>query len=392
MKALIKNKRGFAFPTVLGTFVLVTSIAAGLFIMISNMTLMVSSDTNQSNELFDARTNLNLFLDMIEKSDTQTQSNMLNELKNSLSLLDDLDSNLDSELNWAEQQFNQLCEMENISTTLDIMCTLGLTLSPESSTEVLIVVHIKDPHFITGRIFASTDGGGVIIDPENVDQTGNFTDGTVIDGNWNFINDSGDLAEVITIGEHGDGTLVINGDLSMINTATNDRSITVNGNIVVMGDLNLLNDNTGSATKPNDITINGDIRVIGNVNITTDHNRRDIIINGDIVAARSASGEGGNVTLTANENRSYIFVIGTIYAENSVTLTTDHNHAIIGGGPDNAIVQVYVSPDGTYVENDKRGNIYATRIYQIDHNPFDSILPPSFSSPENGDGSIEVER
>ena len=54
MKALIKNKRGFAFPTVLGTFVLVTSIAAGLFIMVMNMTMMVSSEEERSGDNIDA--------------------------------------------------------------------------------------------------------------------------------------------------------------------------------------------------------------------------------------------------------------------------------------------------------------------------------------------------
>ena len=68
MKALIKNKRGFAFPTVLGTFVLVTGIAAGLFIMISNMTLLVSSDF-ESNELnFDAVNNVQIARDLIRKN------------------------------------------------------------------------------------------------------------------------------------------------------------------------------------------------------------------------------------------------------------------------------------------------------------------------------------
>ncbi len=54
MKSIIKSKRGFAFPTVLGTFVLVTGLVAGLFIMVMNMTMMVSSDTDRSNDDFSA--------------------------------------------------------------------------------------------------------------------------------------------------------------------------------------------------------------------------------------------------------------------------------------------------------------------------------------------------
>ena len=60
------SNKGFALPTVLGIFVFVTSLAAGLFILVMNTTLLVARDIEISEEDFTARNNLTVFLDVVE--------------------------------------------------------------------------------------------------------------------------------------------------------------------------------------------------------------------------------------------------------------------------------------------------------------------------------------
>lgn len=61
----LKSNRGFAFPTVLGTFVLVTGLVAGLFIMVMNMTVMVTSDSVRAEDEFEAMNRVQVATDYI---------------------------------------------------------------------------------------------------------------------------------------------------------------------------------------------------------------------------------------------------------------------------------------------------------------------------------------
>lgn len=62
---LINNKKGFAIPVVLGVFVFVLGLVAGLFVIAFNLTYLVSADIERSEESFVAKNQLNVFLDYV---------------------------------------------------------------------------------------------------------------------------------------------------------------------------------------------------------------------------------------------------------------------------------------------------------------------------------------
>ena len=64
------NKKGFALPTVLGTFVFLTSLVAGLFILVMNTTLFIVRDAETSEDDFRGRNSINVFLDSVESTGT----------------------------------------------------------------------------------------------------------------------------------------------------------------------------------------------------------------------------------------------------------------------------------------------------------------------------------
>lgn len=233
MKTL-KSKKGFAFPTVLGTFVLVTGLVAGLFIMVMNMSMMVSSDSESSEEMFHARNSVDVFLDSV-----RTHKIIDHELRITLGL------------GWEHD---------------------------EAANRARVFFTTSNGHEVSSYILFGTAAGVSLEDEMNQIQnrtnppagtnTFSFDEDTVITGNWT-INSSNNGSIVVAEGK----TLYIDGDFLVNNTSGNFDII---GNVVIVGSASLDNFHSG------DITVNGNLIVQDDLSFINRH-QGDIEINGDTV-------------------------------------------------------------------------------------------------------------
>lgn len=292
MKRLLNNKRGFAFPTVLGTFVLVTGLVAGLFIMVMNMTMMISSDAETSEELFTTRNKIDFFLDNIRANNT------LNE---------------------------------------DLQAYLGLEVDQIGNSDWYILFDPNHGHQVSSRFqMSSTDGsvgsvGSVtdiedmmknvtnVIPPPLSNNPPTFEEDTVIDGDWTINSGLFTLGSTITVAEGA--ILFIDGDLTLQSTlsiwagneitgtvcvlgsltidTTLSRTTYVDGDFCIKDDLVLITRGSGDivftgntiafgsgrfeAIGSANIDMNGDLVILDNLSLLNRSNSGDIRINGDIV-------------------------------------------------------------------------------------------------------------
>ena len=263
MKSIIKSKRGFAFPTVLGTFVLVTGLVAGLFIMTMNMTMMVSSDAIHSEELFKARNNLDVFLDSV-----RTNNSIDHTLREDLNLI------------WEPIEGTNRIKVYYITSTGQHVTSYIILGSSNGN-----IIDIKD-------LMSSVDN--TISSPSWSwnEKKHTFNEDTIINGDYIIGNWSGGGEIVVAEGK----TLFIDGNL-ILNHGGN-KEFEIIGNVCVVGNMevyihknssdfsvdgdlcvgeNLTLTNWGNA----DVSVSGDTNVMGSLEIILDENG-DIELDGDL--------------------------------------------------------------------------------------------------------------
>ena len=351
MKALIKNKRGFAFPTVLGTFVLVTSIAAGLFIMVMNMTMMVSSDSESSEQLFNARNSIDVYLDAV----------LANE---------------------------SILAYEDLIILDDLRIELGLQ-PPEQTSDinrVRIFYELSSNKQISSYILFGTTGSNVITIEDVIDQVSNhesaplgfnhsWDEDTVITGDWTINQTHGegniqvadgktlyidgqfqllvsnqakfnivgnvcflDESTVKSTNQEGGNqvNISINGDMcsydNLVFNSQNQGNIQLNGNLDVEGDLDFIATNQGS----HKIDVTGNVSVSGNTNIET-ANQGSFILDGDLnvngtldIKASNGGDHGVNIkgdtivlgnTLLETRNNGFIDLGGKLIIDGNLDIS-----------------------------------------------------------------------
>ena len=324
MKAFFKNKRGFAFPTVLGTFVLVTSIAAGLFIMVMNMTMMVSSDSDSSEGRFEARNKLDVFLDIVESKDvffdiTEPHHEVNNPNRN---FYDDLLNNEFNMLSVTTTAIeNQFLVYHKTHTNISGRIQYSVASDPindEINNVENSIIHgdtdfkvwdEEDPRW--------NDESGQIEFDGKVDGGITIEDNTIIYGSLDYEHDGGGPAgssgATSTIEILDGNTLLVMGDLELDVGGNGAVTIIISGDLYVTGNLILTSRGRGR------IEVNGNVWVGGNIVLATEGENARIKFTDDSVISL-----GGSIT---PKNLPYID-----YNENTIIeLTGDSSGGNEGG-------------------------------------------------------------
>ena len=220
------NKKGFALPIVLGTFVFITSLTAGLFILVMNTTLLIARDIEVSNDDFTGRNNLTVFFDVVENEGKVNEAWL--EL---LSLEKEIISNTITRIYYTRINGKEFEGYVIFSgTEFD-------SIPPDAEIIAPGVSPGTNPTFNVDTL----------IESDLVVQTGNNL--TVAEGSTLFID--GDFIIDTSSRFTVDGLIIVRGNLIIIRWSSGQNAITINGEIRVYG--SLINDDEVGIINPQNI-------------------------------------------------------------------------------------------------------------------------------------------